>query len=157
MKSSIVQFIQNSKFKIDSNEKVMFYNINKEDTEIVPKESNQVEKEINPDDLPIFNKYNKNDLDFKEFQPKEKLFYCFFAETQVPNSQMINNKYKKIFGSIIVKIFNDFVIIQIRKKKYLHIIRSTNFKIINIINIIDDQSFCFSLSFSNNKFTNCQG
>ncbi|KAK8834690.1 hypothetical protein M9Y10_018312 [Tritrichomonas musculus] len=76
----------------------MFYNINKEDTEIVPKESDQVEKEINPDDLPIFNKYNKNDLDFKEFQPKEKLFYCFFAETQVPNSQMVNNKYKKIFG-----------------------------------------------------------
>lgn len=63
MKSSIVQIIQNSKFKIDANEKVMFYNINKEDTEIVPKESDQVEKEINPDDLPIFNKYNKNDLD----------------------------------------------------------------------------------------------
>ena len=50
----------------------------------------QVDSEINPDDLPKFKKYNKSDLKFKEFVPKDNLFYCFLAEVNRPSYRAIS-------------------------------------------------------------------
>lgn len=53
---------------------------------------------INSINFPEFKKYNKNDLQFKEFVPKDKLEYLFLAELNEPNYRMITASFKKLFG-----------------------------------------------------------
>ena len=101
------QEIQNSTLlnKIKGN--IMFYDINNQNDSIflINDDSNancinqnninnytqkKVEKGINQDDLPKFKKYDKSDLKFKEFVPKDNLFYCFLAEVNRPSYRAIS-------------------------------------------------------------------
>lgn len=61
-------------------------------------------KQINIITLPKFIHYKEDDLKFKEFVPKNNLYYCFFAEICEPNEKLLNKKNDSLYG---IHIFKD--------------------------------------------------